>query len=181
MEIGKDNQDIFFTDREGRRNTECLSWGIDKERVLKGRTGTEVYFDLMRSFRMHFDDLFAEGLISAVEIGLGLSVELKYPSFAERMGWRYPCIGEFQRPKPIPVRDGGGRFDGSALFGKLNLHARQQLGHAPGFTFGMNQAGLSGLTMASLCPNPSYRPNKLQFEIFMNEISPYITHCHLGF
>ncbi|KAK9144097.1 hypothetical protein Sjap_004000 [Stephania japonica] len=96
MEIGKDNQDIFFTDREGRRNTECLSWGIDKERVLKGRTGTEVYFDLMRSFRMHFDDLFAEGLISAVEIGLGPSGELKYPSFAERMGWRYPGIGEFQ-------------------------------------------------------------------------------------
>ena len=42
LEIGKNNQDIFFTDREGRRNTECLSWGIDKERVLKGRTGIEV-------------------------------------------------------------------------------------------------------------------------------------------
>lgn len=42
MEIGKGNQDIFFTDREGRRNTECLSWGVDKERVLNGRTGIEV-------------------------------------------------------------------------------------------------------------------------------------------
>ncbi|KAJ1431184.1 Glycoside hydrolase, family 14 [Sesbania bispinosa] len=96
LDIGKDNQDIFFTDREGRRNTECLSWGIDKERVLKGRTGIEVYFDMMRSFRTEFDDLFAEGLISAVEIGLGASGELKYPSFSERMGWRYPGIGEFQ-------------------------------------------------------------------------------------
>ncbi|CAL0313225.1 unnamed protein product [Lupinus luteus] len=96
LEIGKDNRDIFFTDREGRRNTECLSWGIDKERVLKGRTGIEVYFDFMRSFRTEFDDLFAEGLISAVEIGLGASGELKYPSFSERMGWRYPGIGEFQ-------------------------------------------------------------------------------------
>uniref|UniRef100_A0A5B7ABS5 Beta-amylase n=1 Tax=Davidia involucrata TaxID=16924 RepID=A0A5B7ABS5_DAVIN len=96
LEIGKDNQDIFFTDREGRRNTECLSWGIDKERVLKGRTGIEVYFDFMRSFRTEFDDLFAEGVISAVEIGLGASGELKYPSFSGRMGWRYPGIGEFQ-------------------------------------------------------------------------------------
>ncbi|KAK3006457.1 hypothetical protein RJ639_015695, partial [Escallonia herrerae] len=96
LEIGKDNQDIFFTDREGRRNTECLSWGIDKERVLKGRTGIEVYFDFMRSFRAEFDDLFAEGLIAAVEIGLGASGELKYPSFSERNGWRYPGIGEFQ-------------------------------------------------------------------------------------
>lgn len=42
LEIGKSNQDIFFTDREGRRNTECLSWGVDKERVFKGRTGIEV-------------------------------------------------------------------------------------------------------------------------------------------
>ncbi|KAL0393805.1 UNVERIFIED_CONTAM: Beta-amylase 8 [Sesamum latifolium] len=96
LEIGKSNQDIFFTDREGRRNTECLSWGIDKERVLRGRTGIEVYFDFMRSFRTEFDDLFTEGLIAAVEIGLGASGELKYPSFSERMGWRYPGIGEFQ-------------------------------------------------------------------------------------
>ncbi|RVX02048.1 Beta-amylase 8 [Vitis vinifera] len=96
LEIGKENQDIFFTDREGRRNTECLSWAIDKERVLKGRTGIEVYFDFMRSFRTEFDDLFAEGIISAVEIGLGASGELKYPSFSERMGWAYPGIGEFQ-------------------------------------------------------------------------------------
>ncbi|KAA8521051.1 hypothetical protein F0562_011796 [Nyssa sinensis] len=61
-----------------------------------GRTGIEVYFDFMRSFRTEFDDLFAEGIISAVEIGLGASGELKYPSFSERMGWRYPGIGEFQ-------------------------------------------------------------------------------------
>ncbi|XP_072971896.1 beta-amylase 8 isoform X2 [Typha angustifolia] len=96
LEIGKDNQDIFFTDREGRRNTECLSWGIDKERVLKGRTGIEVCFDLMRSFRLEFSNLFDEGLIAAVEIGLGASGELRYPSYPERMGWRYPGIGEFQ-------------------------------------------------------------------------------------
>lgn len=56
----------------------------------------QVYFDFMRSFRTEFDDLFADGLISAVEIGLGASGELKYPSFSERMGWRYPGIGEFQ-------------------------------------------------------------------------------------
>lgn len=42
LEVGKDNQDIFFTDRGGRRNTECISWGVDRERVLCGRTGVEV-------------------------------------------------------------------------------------------------------------------------------------------
>lgn len=50
----------------------------------------------MRSFRTEFDDLFTEGLIYAVEVGLGASGELKYPSFSERLGWRYPGVGEFQ-------------------------------------------------------------------------------------
>ncbi|XP_073139020.1 beta-amylase 8 isoform X2 [Henckelia pumila] len=107
LEIGKINQDIFFTDREGRRNTECLSWGIDKKRVLRGRTGIEVYYDFMRSFRTEFDDLFIKGLISAVEIGLGPSGELKYPSFSERMGWRYPGIGEFQCYDKYSLQDLG--------------------------------------------------------------------------
>ncbi|KQJ93113.1 hypothetical protein BRADI_3g02800v3 [Brachypodium distachyon] len=96
MEIAQENQDIFFTDREGRRNTECLSWGIDKERVLRGRTGIEVYFDFMRSFHMEFRSLSEEGLVSAIEIGLGASGELRYPSCTHKMGWRYPGIGEFQ-------------------------------------------------------------------------------------
>lgn len=56
----------------------------------------QVCYDFMRSFRTEFGDLFEEGLISAIEIGLGASGELKYPSFPERMGWRYPGIGEFQ-------------------------------------------------------------------------------------
>lgn len=56
----------------------------------------QVYFDFMRSFRTEFNDLFTEGLITAIEIGLGPSGELKYPSFSERIGWRYPGIGEFQ-------------------------------------------------------------------------------------
>ncbi|KAK4804429.1 hypothetical protein SAY86_004246 [Trapa natans] len=41
-EIGTKNPHIFFTDREGRHNSECLTWGIDKERVLRGRTAVEV-------------------------------------------------------------------------------------------------------------------------------------------
>lgn len=41
-EIGSVSPDIYFTDREGRRNTECLTWGIDKVRVLRGRTALEV-------------------------------------------------------------------------------------------------------------------------------------------
>ncbi|CAI0472131.1 unnamed protein product [Linum tenue] len=70
--------------------------GIDKERVLRGRTAVEVYFDYMRSFRVHFDEFFDEGVISMVEIGLGPCGELRYPSNPVKNGWRYPGIGEFQ-------------------------------------------------------------------------------------
>lgn len=42
IEIGKENKDIFFTDRQGSTNSGCLSWSIDKVRALKGRTAIEV-------------------------------------------------------------------------------------------------------------------------------------------
>ncbi|KAG6666843.1 hypothetical protein CIPAW_01G060800 [Carya illinoinensis] len=96
VEIGQSNPDIYFTNKEGRRNTECLSWGIDKERVLKGRTAVEVYFDYMRSFRVEFDEFFENGIISEIEVGLGPCGELRYPSYPAKHGWRYPGIGEFQ-------------------------------------------------------------------------------------
>ncbi|KAF8087734.1 hypothetical protein N665_0570s0044 [Sinapis alba] len=95
-EIGRTNPDIYFTDREGRRNPECLSWGIDKERVLRGRTALEVYFDYMRSFRIELAEFVEDGVISMVEIGLGPCGELRYPSCPIKHGWRYPGVGEFQ-------------------------------------------------------------------------------------
>ncbi|KAE8726735.1 Beta-amylase 7 [Hibiscus syriacus] len=106
-EIGRSNPDIFFTDREGRRNTECLSWGIDKERVLRGRTAVEVLvFDIAFNTIVatnkvisicYFLKFTFEGYwISSDEVGLGPCGELRYPSCPVKHGWRYPGIGEFQ-------------------------------------------------------------------------------------
>ncbi|KAK6918378.1 Glycoside hydrolase, family 14 [Dillenia turbinata] len=81
------NPDLYFTDREGRCNSECLSWGIDKERVLRGRTAVEVYFDHMRSFCIEFDEFFEDGIISEIEVGLGPCSELRYPSYPAKYGW----------------------------------------------------------------------------------------------
>ncbi|ESQ37700.1 hypothetical protein EUTSA_v10028560mg [Eutrema salsugineum] len=95
-EIGQSNPDIYFTDRAGRRNSECLTWGLDKQRVLRGRTALEVYFDYMRSFRVEFDEFFEDKIITEIEVGLGPCGELRYPSYPEEHGWKYPGIGEFQ-------------------------------------------------------------------------------------
>ena len=59
--IGQSNPDIFFTDREGRHNPECLSWGIDKERVLRGRTAVEVSLYVVLVKLQFFCSLYAHG------------------------------------------------------------------------------------------------------------------------
>jgi beta-amylase len=59
----------------------------------------QVYFDYMRSFRVEFDEFFAEGIISEIEVGLGPCGELRYPSYPAQHGWKYPGIGEFQVPQ----------------------------------------------------------------------------------
>jgi hypothetical protein len=50
----------------------------------------------MRSFRQEFDSFFEDGTIVEIEVGLGPCGELRYPSYPERHGWKYPGIGEFQ-------------------------------------------------------------------------------------
>ena len=98
LDIGDQNPQIFFTDKTGSRNPECLTWGVDKERVLHGRNALEVYYDYMRSFRQQFRAYFDDGLLTEIEVGLGACGELRYPSYPESQGWKYPGTGEFQVP-----------------------------------------------------------------------------------
>lgn len=50
----------------------------------------------MEGFYEEFREFFDDGSISEIEVGLGPCGELRYPSYPERNGWRYPGIGEFQ-------------------------------------------------------------------------------------
>lgn len=50
----------------------------------------------MKSFRENMSDFFEAGMITEIEVGLGPCGELRYPSFANSQGWRFPGIGEFQ-------------------------------------------------------------------------------------
>ncbi|KAK9049968.1 hypothetical protein SSX86_031063 [Deinandra increscens subsp. villosa] len=79
-EIGKENRDIYFRDIHGKQNLECLTWGIDDQPVLRGRTALQVYTDFMRSFRSKFDKFFQSGGITDIQIGLGAFGELRYPA-----------------------------------------------------------------------------------------------------
>lgn len=96
LNIGEANPNIFFTNKDGRRNRECLTFGVDDKPVLEGRTAVEVYSDFMKNFRENMLDFLDSGTVTEIEVGLGPAGELRYPSYPESQGWKFPGIGEFQ-------------------------------------------------------------------------------------
>ncbi|GAB2285302.1 Beta-amylase [Dionaea muscipula] len=96
LHVGESNPDIFYTDRSGNRNDECLTLGVDNQPIFAGRTAVEIYGDYMKSFRENMSDFLEAHLIVDIEVGLGPAGELRYPSFSWNKGWIFPGIGEFQ-------------------------------------------------------------------------------------
>ncbi|GAX73096.1 hypothetical protein CEUSTIGMA_g549.t1 [Chlamydomonas eustigma] len=92
---GRVNPDIFYTDKAGGRNTECLTLGVNDVPVLRGRMGVEVYTSFMLAFKDEFKGWFGS-TISECLIGLGPNSELRYPSHPSDKRWNFPGIGEFQ-------------------------------------------------------------------------------------
>jgi Glycosyl hydrolase family 14 len=98
---GERDPDIFFTDRPreltpGQRNRECISlFAAEEPGLLKGRSAMQCYVDFMRSFREEFKTELGS-LIEEIVVGAGPCGELRYPSYPEPNGWRFPGIGEFQ-------------------------------------------------------------------------------------
>ena len=56
-EVGASNPDIYYTDKQGYRNKECLSLGCDTEPLFWGRTPVDMYRDFISAFADTFDDL----------------------------------------------------------------------------------------------------------------------------
>ncbi|KAF3646729.1 Beta-amylase [Capsicum annuum] len=96
LAIGENNPDIFYTNRSGTRNKECLSLAVDNQPLFEGRTAVQIYSDYMRSFRENMSDFLEAGSIMDIEVGLGPAGELRYPSYTQSQGWKFPGIGEFQ-------------------------------------------------------------------------------------
>ncbi len=71
--------------------------------ALAGRTGLEVYGQLLASFRSHFAPLLGTTIVDCT-VGLGPDGELRYPSHP---AGTFPGVGEFQvrgAPPPPPPR-----------------------------------------------------------------------------
>ncbi|XP_060197902.1 beta-amylase-like [Lycium barbarum] len=96
LDVGEENPDIFYTNRAGIRNKEYLSLGVDNQNLFQGRTAVQIYSDYMTSFKENMLDLLVAGAIIDIEVGLGPAGELRYPSYPQTQGWKFPGIGEFQ-------------------------------------------------------------------------------------
>ncbi|KAG6416952.1 hypothetical protein SASPL_124393 [Salvia splendens] len=96
LAIGEGDKDIFYTNRSGNRNPEYLSLGVDNLPIFRGRTTIEMYKDFMQSFREEMVDLMESETIMDIEVGLGPAGEMRYPSYPQDQGWKFPGIGEFQ-------------------------------------------------------------------------------------
>lgn len=96
LDIGERNPDIFYTDKSGHRNRECLSLGCDEVPLFWSRTPVQMYRDFIEHFADSFNYLFGS-VITEITVGLGPAGELRYPSYPEGDGrWRFPGVGEFQ-------------------------------------------------------------------------------------
>ncbi len=60
LDIGDKNPDIYYTDKSGHRNRECLSLGCDDEAMFWGRTPVDMYGDLIEAFGEKFHSIFGE-------------------------------------------------------------------------------------------------------------------------
>ena len=56
--MGEANPDIYYTDRAGVRNRECLSLGCDREPLFAGRSPLDLYKGFVEAFADTFQDLF---------------------------------------------------------------------------------------------------------------------------
>eukprot|EP00898_Chlorokybus_atmophyticus_P005643 jgi/Chlat1/607/Chrsp103S00957 len=107
--------EVFYTDKKGGRDHECLSLGCDHEPVLAGRTPIEVYVDFVKEFKAQCEakDLWGS-VVKEICMGTGPCGELRFPAYQEKGAkWSYfgetvgvpgnltiqrgiPGIGEFQ-------------------------------------------------------------------------------------
>jgi len=89
------NKDIWYTDRSGNQNQEYISLFADNVSLQDGRTPLDMYGDWMTALAASFSSQLGS-TISEIQVGMGPSGELRYPSYAPSNGWKFCGIGEFQ-------------------------------------------------------------------------------------
>ena len=92
-EIGASNPDIYYTDKQGYRNKECLSLGCDTEPLFRGRTPVDMYRDFISAFADTFDDLAGMCTVQwqVQSVALLTLLVLLVPQWTLRLSYKCPA------------------------------------------------------------------------------------------
>jgi len=85
---------VWFKDREGHQNRECIFFFADDVMCEDCRTPVVMYGDWMQAISATYGAYLGRA-VSAIQDGLGASEELQYPAYPLKH-WNYPGMGEFQ-------------------------------------------------------------------------------------
>jgi hypothetical protein len=99
MQCGRQDPDMWYTSQPlspgssavNVRNDECISLFADHARCLRGRSPTECYRDMMAAFANSLSDMLGTVIVEVV-VGMGPCGELRYPSYPDTQGWRFPGV-----------------------------------------------------------------------------------------
>ncbi|KAK9795898.1 hypothetical protein WJX73_001913 [Symbiochloris irregularis] len=125
LAAGEEKDDeIFYTDKRGGRDHECLSLGCNHAVVLGGRSPLQAYADFAAEFARQCKEHGLWGnVVKEICVGTGPCGELRYPAYQEKgQKWSYmgekmgvegqiqvqrglPGIGEFQCYDKIMLAD----------------------------------------------------------------------------
>eukprot|EP01116_Phalansterium_solitarium_P024592 TRINITY_DN9044_c0_g1_i1.p1 TRINITY_DN9044_c0_g1~~TRINITY_DN9044_c0_g1_i1.p1 ORF type:complete len:455 (+),score=146.01 TRINITY_DN9044_c0_g1_i1:130-1494(+) len=103
--VGNQNPAIWYTDSQGGIDQEYISLGADNQTLFYGRTPLQMYADYMAAFASAMGP-YMGSVINQVQVGLGPSGELRYPSYQlQDNKWAYCGIGEFQCYDAFMLKD----------------------------------------------------------------------------
>lgn len=88
------NDDIWFTDRNGNANKEYITFFADGLKLKEGRTPIEIYGDWMSAMASTFSSDLGTTIVE-IQVGMGPCGELRYPAYPLSR-WNFPGVGEFQ-------------------------------------------------------------------------------------
>ncbi|GJD07163.1 Beta-amylase 1, chloroplastic [Galdieria sulphuraria] len=78
LDAAANNSDIFFKDQEGNVDPEYISWGVDMEPVIAGRSAIQIYSDFLASFRDNLREFLGDVIVYQLN------------------RWTFCGVGEFQ-------------------------------------------------------------------------------------
>eukprot|EP00929_Paragymnodinium_shiwhaense_P009335 TRINITY_DN113468_c0_g1_i1.p1 TRINITY_DN113468_c0_g1~~TRINITY_DN113468_c0_g1_i1.p1 ORF type:complete len:565 (+),score=123.16 TRINITY_DN113468_c0_g1_i1:75-1769(+) len=142
-----DSRGLYRSRNGSPRNEDCLSLSMDEVSVLPSKAGAlRTPLTCYEEFARNFSETVAKAglwdVVGEIQVGTGPCGELRYPSYVERDGWRYPGLGLM-----MSADDG------------MSARLREDWRHAGLGSVAVLEAALSGEAVADTNDTPGAGPH----------------------